>query len=96
MLPDLEQAGNFPVSVHVKWGRGMIFVQISSTGGSGVSWMFAAWATVDLMPCLFLCKCLKMLGIYNGKYFETNSFVKPGNVAKLLLSIALSHVLLIG
>jgi len=89
--------GNLPVwSVYIKWGRGIIFAYISSTGGSRVSYIFAARAVVDLIPYLCLYKCPKIVGNSDGKYFETKSFVRPGNVAKLPLSIALSHMLLIG
>ena len=86
--------GEFLVwSVHIKLDKGMIFVCNSSTGGSGLSWTLAARAVADLIPCLFLYKCSKMVGNSNGKCFKTNSLVNPGSVVKLPLSIALSHIL---
>jgi len=71
-------------------------VYISSTGGSGANYMFAARAVVDLMPCLCLCRWPRMVGTSNGKYFDTNSFVKLGKVAKFPLLITLIHVLFTG
>ena len=70
----------------------MILVYISSTGGSGANCMFAACAVVDLMPCLCLCRWPRIVGTSNGKYFDTNSFVKPGKVVKFPLLIALIYV----
>ena len=74
----------------------MILVYISSTGGLGANCMFAAHTIVDLMPCLCLCRWPRMVGTSNGKYFDTNSFVKLGKVAKFPLLIALIHILFTG
>ena len=74
----------------------MILVYISSTSGSGTNCMFAAHAVIDLMPYLCLCRWPRMVGTSNGKYFDTNSFVKLGKVTKFPLLITLIYVLFTG
>ena len=96
-MPDLEYTGKRPVwLVQIKWGSRMILVYISLTGGSGTNYIFTARAVIDLMPYLCLCRWPRMVGTSNGKYFDINSFVKPGKVAKFPLLIALIHVLFTG
>ena len=57
-------------------------------------WAFAAQAAVDLMSCLYLHKYSKIVGVFDSKCFETNSFIRLANVAKLPFSITLNYALL--
>ena len=58
--------------------------------------MLAARADIDRIPYLFLCLWLRIVGISFARYFNTNEVIKPGNIVKLPLSIALSYMLFTG
>ena len=58
--------------------------------------MLAARANVDQLPYLFLYLQPRIVGILFARYSNTNAVVKLENAVKLLLTMALSHVLFTG
>ena len=58
--------------------------------------MLAACAVIDRMPCLFLCLCPRMVDVSFGRYFDIKYVINQGNGTKLLLEMALIHVLFTG